>query len=116
MPYIPSEEWRDFLATTDPTTPLLGDTEDWDDLQRSQSIIVGSPDTVYERIVAILESAPIGNLLMQFHLGNMPFDFTRKSMKLFAEQVAPRLREASQKIYAKRFPHLADAPAMEVVK
>ena len=116
VPYIPSEEWRDFLATTDPTTPLLGDTEDWDDLQRSQSIIVGSPDTVYERIVAILESAPIGNLLMQFHLGNMPFDFTRKSMKLFAEQVAPRLREASQKIYAKRFPHLADAPAMEVVK
>ena len=116
VPYIPSEEWRDFLATTDPTTPLLGDTEDWDDLHRSQSIIVGSPDTVYERIVAILESAPIGNLLMQFHLGNMPFDFTRKSMKLFAEQVAPRLREASQKIYAKRFPHLADAPAMEVVK
>jgi alkanesulfonate monooxygenase SsuD/methylene tetrahydromethanopterin reductase-like flavin-dependent oxidoreductase (luciferase family) len=103
-------------ASTDPTTPLLGDTEDWDDLQRSQSIIVGSPDTVYQRIVEILEAAPIGNLLMQFHLGNMPSDFTRKSMKLFAEQVAPRLREASEEIYAKRFPHLDNAKVAEVVK
>jgi len=115
VPYIPSEEWRDFLAATDPTTPLLGDTEDWDDLQRSQSILVGSPDTVYERILAILEAAPVGNLLLQFHLGNMPSQFTRKSMKLFADKVAPRLREASMKIYAKRFPHLDSTPAGEAV-
>ncbi len=116
VPYIPSEEWRDFLASTDPTTPLLGDTEDWDDLQRSQSILVGSPDTIYERMLGILESAPVGNLLLQFHLGNMPFEFTRKSMKLFASEVAPRLREASAKIYAKRFPHLDNARIPEVVK
>ncbi len=116
VPYIPSEEWRDFLANTDPTTPLLGDTEDWDDLQRSQSILVGSPDTIYERILGILEAAPVGNLLLQFHLGNMPGDFTRKSMKLFAEQVAHRLREASLRIYARRFPHLDPSHISEVVK
>ena len=92
----------------DPTTPLLGDTEDWDDLERSASILVGSPDTVYQRLVALLEQAPVGNLLMQFHLGNMPDDWARKSMKLFADQVAPRLREASAKIFAKKFPYLSE--------
>jgi alkanesulfonate monooxygenase SsuD/methylene tetrahydromethanopterin reductase-like flavin-dependent oxidoreductase (luciferase family) len=108
VPYIPPSEWRGFLETTDPTTPLLGDTEDWDDLERSASILVGSPDTVYQRLVALLEQAPVGNLLMQFHLGNMPDDWARKSMKLFADQVAPRLREASAKIFAKKFPYLSE--------
>ena len=113
VPYIPSEEWGDFLRTPDPTTPLLGDTEDWDDLQRSQSILVGSPDTIFERIMGILEKAPVGNLLLQFHLGNMPDAWTRKSMHLFATQVAPRLREASLKLFAQRYPHLADTNEQE---
>ena len=116
VPYIPSSEWRDFLRTTDPSTPLLGDTEDWDDLQRSESILVGSPDTIYERLRKLLELAPVGNLLMQFHLGNMPSEFARKSMHLFATEVAPRLREESQKIFAKKFPYLADMQAPEVVR
>lgn len=116
VPYIPASEWRDFLRTTDPTTPLLGDTEDWDDLQRSESILVGSPDTIFERLRNLLELAPVGNLLIQFHLGNMPDAFARKSMHLFATQVAPRLREESKKIFARKYPYLADAAAAEVVK
>jgi alkanesulfonate monooxygenase SsuD/methylene tetrahydromethanopterin reductase-like flavin-dependent oxidoreductase (luciferase family) len=116
VPYIPASEWRDFLRTTDPTTPLLGDTEDWDDLQRSESILVGSPDTIFERLRNLLEMAPVGNLLIQFHLGNMSNAFARKSMHLFATQVAPRLREESQRIFAKKYPYLADAQAGEAVK
>ena len=104
VPYIPSSEWREFLASTDPTTPLLGDTEDWDDLQRSQSILVGSPDTIAERIIGILEAAPVGNLLMQFHLGNMKDDLVRKSMRLFADEVAPRLRATTGAMFAEQFP------------
>jgi alkanesulfonate monooxygenase SsuD/methylene tetrahydromethanopterin reductase-like flavin-dependent oxidoreductase (luciferase family) len=114
VPYIPSSEWGDFLRTTDPTTPLLGDTEDWDDLQRSTSILVGSPETVYERLRGLLELGPIGNLLIQFHHGNMPSDFTRKSMHLFATQVAPRLREESMKIFARKYPYLAEADMTQV--
>ncbi len=109
VPYIPPEEWRDFLKFSDPTTPLLGDTEDWDDLERSASILVGSPDTVYERLAALLEQAPVGNLLLQFHLGNMADDFTRESMNLFATRVAPRLREKSKEIFARKFPYLNES-------
>lgn len=116
VPYIPSSEWGDFLRTTDPTTPLLGDTEDWDDLQRSQSILVGSPDTIYERLRGLLELAPVGNLLLQFHLGNMDNAFARKSMHLFATQVAPRLREDSIRIFGQKYPYLAENQMAEVVK
>ena len=52
IPYIPPDEYKRFLQT-DPTTPLLGDAESWDDLQQSASIIVGSSETVYRRIMAI---------------------------------------------------------------
>ena len=46
----------------------------------------------------------------------MPSEFTRKSMRLFATEVAPRLREASAKIYAKRFPHLDNSIVTEISK
>jgi alkanesulfonate monooxygenase SsuD/methylene tetrahydromethanopterin reductase-like flavin-dependent oxidoreductase (luciferase family) len=71
IPYIQPDEFRNFLKFSDPTTPLLGDAESWDDLQQSASIIVGSAETVYRRIMDILAHAKVGNLLIQFHLGNM---------------------------------------------
>jgi len=103
VPYIPPEEFRAYLANTDPTTPLLGDTQDWDDLQRSQSIIVGSPDTVFKRFMDVLEHAPVGHLLIQFHMGNMPDEYARKSMRLFWTEVAPRLKEATGRSFEAQF-------------
>jgi alkanesulfonate monooxygenase SsuD/methylene tetrahydromethanopterin reductase-like flavin-dependent oxidoreductase (luciferase family) len=103
IPYIPPEDYRNFLKS-DPTAPLLGDAESWDDLQQSASIIVGSAETVHRRIMDILERAKVGNLLIQFHLGNMQDALTRKSMHLFATQVAPRLREDSARLFAREFP------------
>ena len=91
IPYIPSEEFRNYLKFSDPTSPLLGDAENWDDLQQSASIIVGSAHTVYRRIMDILENAKVGHLLIQFHMGNMADALTRKSMQRFATEVAPRL-------------------------
>jgi alkanesulfonate monooxygenase SsuD/methylene tetrahydromethanopterin reductase-like flavin-dependent oxidoreductase (luciferase family) len=111
VPYIPTEDYKRFLQT-DPTTPLLGDAETWDDLQESSSIIVGSAETVYRRIMHILEHAKVGNLLIQFHLGNMADALSRKSMKLFATEVAPRLRADSARLFAREFPAEARTPEM----
>jgi alkanesulfonate monooxygenase SsuD/methylene tetrahydromethanopterin reductase-like flavin-dependent oxidoreductase (luciferase family) len=113
VPYIPPSEFRDYLAHSDPTTPLLGDTQDWGDLQRAQSIIVGSPDTVYERFMSVLENAPVGHLLIQFHMGNMPDEYARKSMRLFWTEVAPRLKEATGRMFEERFGRDAAALATE---
>ena len=103
VPYIPVSEFREYLRHSDPTTPLLGDTQDWDDLQRSQSIIVGSPDTVYRRFMDVLEHAHVGHLLIQFHMGNMADELARKSMRLFWTEVAPRLKQSTGEMYGKIF-------------
>jgi hypothetical protein len=55
----------------------------------------------------LIEKAKVGNLLIQFQLGNMPDHLARKSMKLFAEQVAPALRSASAGFFQKEFPEAA---------
>ena len=57
IPYIAPSEFRSYLKFADPTAPLLGDAEDWSDLERSASIIVGSPETVYRRILDLIEHA-----------------------------------------------------------
>jgi alkanesulfonate monooxygenase SsuD/methylene tetrahydromethanopterin reductase-like flavin-dependent oxidoreductase (luciferase family) len=111
IPYIPPEEYQRFLQT-DPTAPLLGDAESWDDLQQSASIIVGSAETVYRRIMDILTHSKVGNLLIQFHLGNMADELTRKSMRLFARDVFPRLKEDSAKLFGREFPDAARTPEM----
>ena len=114
IPYIPPEEFRNYLKFSDPTAPLLGDAENWDDLQQSASIIVGSADTVHRRIMEILEQAKVGQLLIQFHLGNMADELTRKSMHRFATEVAPRLREDSAKLFAREFPDMERQLAPEL--
>jgi alkanesulfonate monooxygenase SsuD/methylene tetrahydromethanopterin reductase-like flavin-dependent oxidoreductase (luciferase family) len=106
IPYIAPEEFRNYLKFSDPNSKLLGDAEDWDELSASQSIIVGSPDTVHRRILDILEQSKVGHLLIQFHLGNMDDALARKSMQMFATKVAPRLREDSAKLFGSHFPGL----------
>jgi alkanesulfonate monooxygenase SsuD/methylene tetrahydromethanopterin reductase-like flavin-dependent oxidoreductase (luciferase family) len=114
IPYIPPEEFRNYLKFSDPTAPLLGDAENWDDLQQSASIIVGSADTVHRRIMEILQQAKVGQLLIQFHLGNMADELTRKSMHRFATEVAPRLGEDSAKLFAREFPDMERQLAPEL--
>jgi alkanesulfonate monooxygenase SsuD/methylene tetrahydromethanopterin reductase-like flavin-dependent oxidoreductase (luciferase family) len=78
--------------------------ETWEELDASQSIIVGSVETVARRIGALIEKAKVGNLLIQFQLGNMPDHLARKSMKLFAEKVAPILRHDSLRQFTDEYP------------
>jgi alkanesulfonate monooxygenase SsuD/methylene tetrahydromethanopterin reductase-like flavin-dependent oxidoreductase (luciferase family) len=71
---------------------------------------VGSPETVYRRIFDLIEHAKAGHLLIQFHMGNMVDALTRKSMRLFADEVAPRLRQDSARLFARQFPELERTP------
>src|SRR5262249_51255234 len=104
VPYIPAAAWREYLKGYKPGRKLLGDVENWEELDASQSIIVGGPETVTQRIGALIEKAKVGNLLIQFQLGNMPDHLARKSMKLFTEKVAPVLRQKSLKQFTQEFP------------
>ena len=109
VPNVEVADYRRVLENTQPGRPMLGDADDWDALIKAQSIIVGSPDTVYRQIIDLVRETEVGNLLIQFHMGNMRDDLARKSMRLFATQVAPRLRDESRVIFAKHFKELEHA-------
>lgn len=62
------------------------------DLDEGAYAIVGSPDTVRDRLRELSTSLGVGNLLGLFQMGTLPHDLTCRSMTLFAERVMPDLR------------------------
>lgn len=93
-----------YLENSDVTSKLLGDAENWSDIDAMGSIIVGSPETVYQRLWEFVTEAHIGQLLIQFHIGNLSKELTLKSQALFAEKVLPRLRADSQALFESKYP------------
>ena len=58
------------------------------------NLFTGTPDQVFEQIKSFWEySGGFGNLLMMGQAGFMTMDETLRSMKLFTEEVYPRLKE-----------------------
>ena len=55
--------------------------------------LTGNPDTMIKKIRYLHERCGIGHLLMMNQAGFMPADKVRKSMKLFAEEVYPAIKE-----------------------
>ncbi len=114
IPNMSVADYKMYLQHSTPGAPMLGDVKDFEELRRAQSILIGSPDTVFKAILELVRVAKVGNLLIQFHIGNMKSEHARKSMDLFAKHVAPRLREETARMFAVDFPDmerkLADAP------
>jgi alkanesulfonate monooxygenase SsuD/methylene tetrahydromethanopterin reductase-like flavin-dependent oxidoreductase (luciferase family) len=54
--------------------------------------IVGSAETVKQKLLEYGKKLGVGNLLGLFQLGTLPSDFTRKNMQLFARDVMPALQ------------------------
>ena len=116
---VPSQSvksWEGYLRNSEPGAEMLGDAVSWEDLDSKASIIVGSPATVREKLWNLIEEAQIGRFLIQFHFGNMKPELARKSMKLFAEQVAPSLRKDSAELFARQYPQLEQLPASGVAE
>ena len=103
MPYLPPKDFRTLIQNMKPDSKLLGDADTWEDLEKSNSIVIGDAETVYRRLSKLVQESQVGNLLIQFHLGNMPQELVRKSMKRFIDGVAPRLREESAKMFGERY-------------
>ena len=109
-PGVPStsvRSWEQYLKNTDPNAKMLGDARDWQELDAWGSITYGSPKTVREKLWSLIEQAGVGNLLIQFHFGNMQPELARKSMRLFATEVAPALRKDSAALFARDYPEMA---------
>jgi alkanesulfonate monooxygenase SsuD/methylene tetrahydromethanopterin reductase-like flavin-dependent oxidoreductase (luciferase family) len=64
----------------------------WEEVDKAGYIIVGSPETVRQRLEDYAKKVGFGLLIANFSVGNAPREYTERSMKLFAEKVMPKLR------------------------
>jgi alkanesulfonate monooxygenase SsuD/methylene tetrahydromethanopterin reductase-like flavin-dependent oxidoreductase (luciferase family) len=68
-------------------------TATFPELAEAGCAIVGSPDTVAERLIEIATEFGIGQMLAMLQVGSMGRELTMKNVALFAEHVLPRLKE-----------------------
>ena len=68
----------------------------WEELNEKGMAIWGNPDTVIKKIKYLHERCQVGHLLMMMQAGTMPTEHTRKSLKLFAEEVYPAIRDLGE--------------------
>ncbi len=64
----------------------------WKNLVDEGYIIAGSPKTVIERLEALTSDLRVGHLLCGLQMGSMPRDKVLYNTQMFAEKVAPALR------------------------
>jgi alkanesulfonate monooxygenase SsuD/methylene tetrahydromethanopterin reductase-like flavin-dependent oxidoreductase (luciferase family) len=63
-------------------------------LMESEVIIVGSPDTVREKLLNCQRKVALGNLLALLQFGTLPADLTKRNMELFSAEVMPALQQS----------------------
>ena len=69
-----------------------------DDMIAKGLMICGTPDTVYEQIVAMYRAIGFGHILGHCHAGFMEYEETARSIKLLGEEVMPRLKNIENEV------------------
>ena len=55
-------------------------------------MIFGGPETVIAKIRSLSKDTGVNNLICWMNFGGMPLDLVKRSMRLFAREVIPKLR------------------------
>ncbi len=66
---------------------------DWDSLTKAGYVIAGSPAEVAEQLEKLTDDLNVGHLMCGLQIGSMPREKVFYNTKMFAEQVAPLLRD-----------------------
>jgi len=83
---------RVFKSLRDGKTFITG-CETWEDVEKGCFALVGSPETVAEKIVEHASEIGCGNMLGLFQLGSMPSAQARENARRYAEAVMPRVNK-----------------------
>jgi alkanesulfonate monooxygenase SsuD/methylene tetrahydromethanopterin reductase-like flavin-dependent oxidoreductase (luciferase family) len=79
------------LRSTDQTIDTLSDLG---------MVMYGSPRTVRDKFLHHQKTMGFGNLIAMMQIATQPAEQTEKSLRLFASEVAPHLRDVSQTAHA----------------
>jgi alkanesulfonate monooxygenase SsuD/methylene tetrahydromethanopterin reductase-like flavin-dependent oxidoreductase (luciferase family) len=72
-----------------------GGLSTWEEVEKGGYVVVGSPETVHQRLEEYAKRVGFGLLVANFSVGNVPSELTRRSMTLFAQEVMPKLRHVN---------------------
>ena len=81
------------------------------DLERGDFVVVGTPETVRQKLSGMLKELGTGNFLMSCHIGDMDIRTYDDSMRLFVSDVLPKLRAEFAHLDA--IPYPAPNPVFE---
>jgi alkanesulfonate monooxygenase SsuD/methylene tetrahydromethanopterin reductase-like flavin-dependent oxidoreductase (luciferase family) len=74
---------------------FMAAVETWDQVEKGVYAIVGSPATVRDQLIHYQKVLGVGNILTGCQIGSLSHEQTRRSMKLFADEVMPYVRQAA---------------------
>jgi alkanesulfonate monooxygenase SsuD/methylene tetrahydromethanopterin reductase-like flavin-dependent oxidoreductase (luciferase family) len=75
---------------------FLPEQKSWDDVEKGVFAIVGSPETVRQKLDHYRKELGCGVVLTGCQTGTMPHEVARKSMELLAREVLPHVRDAQE--------------------
>lgn len=64
----------------------------WDEMLERGYVVIGSPDTVREKLADIARTLHVGHLMTLLHFGNMSDELARANTELFGRKVLPELQ------------------------
>jgi alkanesulfonate monooxygenase SsuD/methylene tetrahydromethanopterin reductase-like flavin-dependent oxidoreductase (luciferase family) len=71
---------------------FLADQKDWDAIEKGVFAIVGSPETVRQKLDHYRKELGVGVVLTGCQTGTLPHELARKSMAMLAKEVLPHVR------------------------
>ena len=75
---------------------FMASVETWDEIEKGVYAIVGSPETVREKLAHYRKQLGVGNILTAPQMGSVTHEQARRSLKLFAEEVMPYVRQTEE--------------------
>lgn len=80
------------LAIVKNNSKFLFVQKTWDDIERGVFAIVGSPETVRQKLAHYQKELGVGIIMTACQPGTLPHDLARKSMELLAREVLPKVK------------------------
>lgn len=90
--------WLD--ADEDPEDPRYREMDPWELLMERDHLMIGSPDSVLERMTRLTRSHGIQNWLLQMGFPGIPAPDVDRSLRLFAREVMPEIRKLDTSLTA----------------
>src|SRR5437016_5222966 len=75
---------------------FLATQKSWDDIEKGVFAIVGSPETVRQKLDQYRKELGVGVVLTGCQTGTLPHELARKSMALLAREVLPHVRDVQE--------------------